>query len=230
MKKYARWLGAGVIGLAVGLVYSGGADALLKRFPAGFRLVDGTQLNTMVDALNGVPNVGGTGTIVSAQWIGLNATYTLTSTTAAQKLFNTPTNGTFTTAANTTYEYFCNFTVSSMSATSGNAGFDILGAGTATVGSATFNSLGVDQSTLATPAAQSGQFSASTGLATDIVVAATGTAMQASTWGLVRVTTAGTLIPSIKLTTAAAAVVGTNSYCRLWSLGNATATSSGPWN
>src|SRR5690606_25377551 len=54
-------------------------------------------------------------------WLMQRATYTLTSSTASQKIFNVTTNGAIYVEANTTYKFTCYLDLSSMSATSGNA-------------------------------------------------------------------------------------------------------------
>src|SRR5690606_10972430 len=62
----------------------------------------------------------------------LDADYTLTSQTAAQKLFNTTANGALTLTTGV-YRFESLLFLTSMSATSGNADLSILGAGTATL-------------------------------------------------------------------------------------------------
>ena len=69
---------------------------------------------------------------LAAAVVYLNAAYTLTSQTAAQKLFNASTNGALTLAIGT-YQFECFYSLSSMSATSGSFGF-ALGVGTAVIG------------------------------------------------------------------------------------------------
>jgi hypothetical protein len=116
-----------------------------------------------------------------------------------------------------------------MSATSGNALFDIKGAGTAvlaevmyqvsaaelainTVGAGTI--IGVNQG--ATPAA--------------MTTAGTGTVLQMIATGCFEVSTAGTIIPSITLATAVAtAVVAAGSYFRVRRVGAVNSVSAGPW-
>ena len=71
------------------------------------------------------------GVVHADQFILQQATYTLTSQTAAQKLFNAVSNGTVTLVAGT-YEFDCMFSLSSMSATSGSFGFALGGAATFT--------------------------------------------------------------------------------------------------
>lgn len=160
-------------------------------------------------------------------WVAPSADYTLTSTTATQKLFNTSTNG----------ELFLEqglwtldavLAMSSMSLTSGNGTFRVLGAGTATISAQSFittNSRDAALNSFAT-------VSSGAAFGTAIVAAtpATSTELLAQFWGIIRVTSSGTIIPSFSLTTAAAAVVKTGSYFSIKRL-SATATDQieGPW-
>lgn len=140
--------------------------------------------------------------------------YTLTSSTSLQKAFNPTTNGALTVAAGTTYFFECSLNLSSMSATSGNFGFSVLGAGTATLTSAAWHAIGLDATTQTTAAAIGGVFSASAGATGNIVTDGTGTAASVKITGTFTVNAGGTIIPSLQLTTAAAAVVGVNSWFR----------------
>lgn len=162
-------------------------------------------------------------------WIQQNADYTLTSSTASQKLFNASTNGTLTLPTGT-YRYEALFKISSMSATSGNAGFGILGAGNATISSALSQAVGIDAGATAGATAGTSNWTGNTSNA-NIVTAATALGMTVNIVGSFRISVAGTIIPSITLLTAAAAIVSTNTYfmCRRIS-GSATATTYGPWS
>lgn len=162
-------------------------------------------------------------------YVALTSTYTLTSTTSTQKLFNATTNGAVTVQASTLYYFECEFALTSMSATSGNCKFDILGGGTATVTSTAWTSYGVDNTTPTAVATASGLRSTTTISGSNIVAAATGTGMWARVSGTIRINAGGTLIPSVALTTAAAAVVSTDSWFKITPLGG-TATTGGPWN
>lgn len=175
---------------------------------------------------------------VDEQFACLNSPYTLTSTTAEQKLFNVPANGALTVEAGKTYEFECQFTVSSMSATSGNLKFSPAGTGaasaTATITNCTYSAMAND-ATLATPAAWQNSVIATTTAdpitsSTDIATASTATVCVVRAHGTIRINAAGTLIPSVALTTAAAAVVDINSYFRLWQKGSGTVTTVGNWS
>lgn len=162
-------------------------------------------------------------------WIQQNATYTLTSTTASQKLFNASTNGALTLPIGT-YQYEMLLYLSAMSATSGNGAFGILGAGTATIASALSHAVGTDG--LPAVAVQGGQ-SYWTGVTSPapILTAQTNTAIGITVRGTIRVSAAGTIIPSFSLTTAAAAVVNENSYFVTTRIStSATGVTFGPWS
>lgn len=153
------------------------------------------------------------------------ATYTLTSTSALQRLFNVDVGagaGAIPVSANTTYKFRCFFALSDMSSTSGNAGFDVLGAGTATVTNVNWQSVGRDGVVVSNV---NGLYSETAAQSGNIVSATNTTGMYVVIEGIIRINTAGTLIPSVNLTTAAAAVVGINSNFELTRIGNGSVTS-----
>lgn len=139
-------------------------------------------------------------------WMMLSSNYTLTSTTATQKLFNATANGALTLGAGV-WEYRCIISLTSMSATSGNLTFNFLGAGTATLGSNPLGYVtGQDGGTTAT-LAQSGAPFVAASTNTPAVAASTTTTFAAVVRGMFRITASGTVIPSVALQNAAAAVV-----------------------
>ena len=148
------------------------------------------------------------GTVPAEQVILLNTAYTLTSQTAAQKLFNASTNGAVTLPTGT-YQFECFYSLSSMSATSGSFGFALGGAGTFTEqwwsiaqkGTATLTTATATQATYNITAAN-----------TTIATASVNTVGYAWIRGIINVTVAGTVIPQVSLGVAAAAVVGVGSY------------------
>ena len=162
------------------------------------------------------------GVVLADQVMLQQATYTLTSQTAAQKLFSTA-NGAVTLVPGT-YEFECQFSLSSMSSSSGSFGFALGGAATKTE---YWWSL-ANKATLATAAA--GQVTYNTAANTAIATASTATVAYARVHGVVIVTVGGTLIPQVSLGVAAAAVVGIGSYFKIRALGGAAATSSGNWS
>jgi len=175
------------------------------------------------------PSSGGT----TEAFIARTNTKTMTSNTSLQALFSGvtgATNGALTVDASTTYFFEAQFSVTSMSATSGNFGFSIVGAGTATFTSAAWQAIGGDATTLATAAARGGAFVSAAGQTGNILTAATGTGAVAYIKGIFRINAGGTIIPSIQLTTAAAAVIGTNSWFKCYAVGSDTVNTSGSWS
>lgn len=170
---------------------------------------------------------GGSG--ATAVYGVLQANYTLTSATTAQKLFNWSTNGALSLAAGT-YRFSCSLLLTSMSATSGSAKFDLKGAGSAIFGKMSMQDFG-SRGTVAV-----GGTTATSGTASDVptsggvlATAATSAALRASIHGTFEITTAGTLIPSIALDVATAAVVNAGSYFECIYLGP-TAALGGSWS
>lgn len=160
----------------------------------------------------------------SPQLITLTTAYTLTSQTAAQKMFNSPTNGAVAVQASTAYLFDCFFSLTAMSATSGSFGFAL--GGTATLTAQAWWAQAV-KAALATATALLGSYN--TAAATTLATANTTTTGHCRIWGKVRVNAAGTLIPQVSLTQAAAAIVGVDSYFRIWPIGAASVQSVGNW-
>ena len=162
-------------------------------------------------------------------WIQQSATYTLTNTTASQKLFNASTNGALTLPIGT-YRYEALLYLSSMSGTSGNLSFGLLGAGTATIASSLSQAVGTDAVSGGAGAASSSYWTAATSN-NPVITAATSTSMMLNVRGVFRVSAAGTVIPSISLASAAAAIVQPNSYLVTTRISTSdTAVTYGPWS
>ena len=164
------------------------------------------------------------GVVPSEQVVVLSSSYTLTSTTAAQKLFNATSAGTLTLAAGT-YQFECMFSLSSMSVTSGTFGFAL--GGTATI-SATWRSDAAMAATQATPATVQTTFNASSANTT-LTSASTSGGGYAIIKGILRVTVAGTVIPQVSLGVAAASVVASGSMFKVSPLGSSSMTNVGNW-
>lgn len=167
------------------------------------------------------------GVMHAEQFISLTGTYTLTSQTAAQKLFNSTTNGAITVKAATTYYFECFYSLSSMSATSGSFGFAI--GGNATLTSINWTSQAIKATTLTTAATLQTTYN-TTAANTSIATAGTTTSGYAKITGIIRVNAGGTIIPQVSLGVAAAAIVGANSYFRIIPIGTNTVTSVGNWS
>ncbi len=164
------------------------------------------------------------GVIPSVQFALLTAAYTLTSQTAAQKLLNATANGALTLAVGT-YEFECEFSLSGMSASSGSFGFALGGTAVLTQ---MWTADAVKTAPVATPAATSSTFNTAANAA--LVAANLLTAGYASLRGILRVTTAGTVIPQVSLGVAAPAIVGANSYFKVSPLGSNAVASVGNWS
>lgn len=172
---------------------------------------------------------GNRGYVPVRHFIRQYSSRTLTSTASEQQLFNGTTNGRLTLETGV-YLFRCQFYLSGMSGTSGNAAFDILGAGSATVGTALFHTVGVDGNSN-TAATQTGSTSTNAQSPASAVTAGTGTAMGAHITGTFEVTAGGTIQPAVTLVTAAAATLAAGSYfmCERMA-GSTSATSLGQWD
>jgi len=154
----------------------------------------------------------------------MSGTKTLVSQTAAQAILNGTTNGAVTLPIGT-YEFDCFFSLTALSATSGAFGFALGGTATFTQAWWAIADKPTALATAATP-----QMTFDTAANTLIASAATGTVGYAQITGIIRVTVAGTVIPQVSQTTAAAAVVGANSFARFRPVGSATVQSVGNWS
>lgn len=161
-------------------------------------------------------------------WLMQTANYTMTSSVAEQKLFNEAANGTLTLPAGV-YRFECQLFMSGMSATSGNMGFDPIGAGTAVADRFGYDTRGTDANNI-NVATVSGSGSKTQQSVASIVTAAVATTMRARISGLFRISTGGTIIPSGTLVTASAAVVEAGSWFTIEEIGESTETTFGPWS
>lgn len=176
-------------------------------------------------ALYATPTASQRGVIMAEQIILLQAAYTLTSQTAAQKLFNTPANGQVTLTAGT-YEFECAYSLSAMSATSGSFGFALGGTATFTQ----FYSTNAYKNTIISNAGGSPCTTYNIAANTNISGLNTSTSGIANISGIINVSASGTVIPQVSLSVAAAAVVGIGAYFRIRPIGNTTVTSVGNWS
>lgn len=171
--------------------------------------------------------------VVSEHFAIRIGTKTMTSNTSLQSIFaggtSGLTNGTLTLPGQTTYFFECSLNLSSMSATSGNLGFSIVGAGTATFNSAAWHAIGLDATTQTTAAALGGIWSSANAQTGNIVTAATGTACSVLVKGIFSINAGGTIIPSIQLTTASAAVIGVNTWFKCYPVGVGDVSTIGNW-
>jgi len=158
-------------------------------------------------------------------FMSLNSNYTLTSQTTLQKAFNVGASSGGAFSAGTRLYYFEGFlSLSGLSASSGNVSFGFLG--TATIASLRYTSTGAKAST--PTAALQGNATATASYAVTSSTTAVTAIIKVS--GLIRVTSAGTIIPSVGMSVASAATVETNSYFLFEDLGSGTATASADIN
>jgi len=172
---------------------------------------------------------------VTEHFVARTGTKTMTSNTSLQSIFGGGTggltNGALTVDASTSYYFECLVSVTSMSATSGNFGFSLSGGGTATFTSAGFLTTGVDSSSPLTTSSNGGGAYVGTNASTSNVLPSTiGNAAAALIKGIFRINGGGTIIPSIQLTTAAAAVIGADSWFKCNPIGTNTVVSVGNWS
>tara|TARA_R110000868_G_scaffold344789_2_gene605871 strand:- start:824 stop:1618 length:795 start_codon:yes stop_codon:yes gene_type:complete len=175
-------------------------------------------------------DAGNRGVVPVRHFIRSDSTRTLANSGAAQKLWDSPTNGTLTLETGY-YRFEGQFLVDTMSGTSGNLLLDILGAGGATTGSWLWHAIGIDSTTPATATTQTGSFAVTSASGASVVTAAGGTAVAVSFWGSFEVTVAGTIIPSVTLVTAVGtAVLNVGSHFEIWRDGSTSVASIGQWS
>lgn len=196
---------------------------LMTTAEAGAIEMDSNCLYATTDA-------GNRGYVEVNHFIRANATRTFTSNTTQQAIFNDPTNGTLTLETGT-YIFEGLIAMTSMSATSGNGKFSLIGAGTAVLGDILWLATGQDAAAEGNGAAIGGSWHVkATETGTNVATATTGTAICFMVKGTFKVTTGGTLIPSFAQTTAAAAVVSIGSYFKCNRVGDTSVVSVGQWS
>jgi hypothetical protein len=162
-------------------------------------------------------------------WIRLASDYTLTNTTSAQKYFNTTSNGAVTLPVGT-YEFEWLVMLDQMSTTSGNAEFNILGAGTATVELVGMSTSGKESSNPENIATLSGQASRTVLTDEPSVTAATTDAMHLFLIGIFKISAEGTMIPSVRLTTGVSSCLAkSGSYFKVKKIGESGVNYTGAW-
>lgn len=161
------------------------------------------------------------------QFITLTSNFTTPGgTTALQKIFNAPTNGTVTLAANTTYFFELSFSVSGLSATSGN--FAVGFGGTATLTSIAYMMLGT-KNVITGNNANINFYNVA---AASNVAASNNTATAGNVFctGKITVTTGGTFIPQFSSSVAIASIIAAGAFFRIWPAGSNTIQSIGNWS
>ena len=188
--------------------------------------LDGTEL-MLTQTSGGTQNKPTVAQVLGGHGLRTTASYTLANTVAAQKMFNTTTNGAITLTAGL-YEFVWQFQVVSMSATSGNATLSVVGAGTSSASNSFVHIWGIDVTgTAGTQTGSSfGNTATSISISSGSITGTTGTQFQGTITGVADFT-AGTIIPDIALATAigtASVIKGSN--FRIRPIG---ATGAGAW-
>lgn len=191
---------------------------------------DAGSIEMDTDAIYMTHDAGNRGAVSICHYIRAAASRTLTSSTTEQKLFDSPTNGRITLEVGLYFFEGIIYITGMNTGTSGNAAFDLVGAGTAVTADWLWHAVGIDSSTPTNAATQTGSFGITQQSVASIVTAATGSALATELRGTFEVTTAGTLIPSVTLVTAAAATVAAGSYVMLRRMGNTNYTNVGQWD
>lgn len=176
----------------------------------------------------GTTDAGNRGYIPVRHFIRADSTRTFTSNTSSQAIFTSPTNGRLTLETGC-YLFEGVLNIGSMSATSGNLLFNLLGGGTATTAAVLYHVVGVDGAT-GTAGTQTGSTAVGNSTPASAVTAGTGTACTLYVRGSFEISAAGTIIPSITMVTAAASVLAIGSYLMFERIGSTSVVSVGQWD
>lgn len=208
-----------------------GASLASINIPAGTVPTTPNDGDIFADAncLYGCTDAGNPGVIPITHIIRADSTVTQANDANAHAIFTTPTNGRLTLETGT-YYFEGMMSWSSMSATSGNIGVDILGAGTASTGGWLWRIWGQDAASGTIGGVSGIWANTSTGAAVGSVTAATAVVCNLAFSGTVEVTGAGTMIPTQTLANAAAAVLAIGSYIMFKRMGSTSMTSVGQWD
>lgn len=164
----------------------------------------------------------------STVWLMLTADYTLTNTGSAQKAFDTTANGRLTLPTGV-YEYEAFLYLTGMSGTSGNLTWSPVGSGTATTDRWAHQSYGLDNNSPLGAGNRTGTSSVTSSIS-PVISNNTGTGMVATVRGVFRISAGGTLIPSVTLATAIAAVMKAGSYLVIKRIGDSGENYVGAWD
>lgn len=174
-------------------------------------------------------DAGNRGVVAVRHFIRADATRTLPNDANENAIFNVPSNGRLTLETGC-YLFEILLRITAMSATSGNALIDILGAGTAVCAAWLWETNAIDNTNPENIGASSSAWRITQDTPAAVATAATGTAMGFSGRGTFEVTTPGTLIPSIDLANAAAAVVAIGSFFSCERIGATNIAAAGQWD
>lgn len=151
------------------------------------------------------------GVIPAEQLVILASPYTLSGTSALQKIFNVATNGAVTLEEGT-YEFECCFALTSLSAGTGSISFAFGGGASI---SYSFTAIASKQTTLTTPTVS--LMTMVYGTSNNAITVSNGNATcTAFVKGVVRVVTGGTLIPQLAMSSPSNAIVRPDSFFRIY--------------
>lgn len=177
------------------------------------------------------PNAPNRAVNVTEHHISQTADYPLTDSNAAQKAFNSSTNGAITLPASTSYEFVAVYFISNVGTTSHT--WSVLFGGTATFTSIDYlATVSASDAGNALTAASHFQALAATAL---VITPASTSATQyviVVLRGIMRVNGAGTVIPQVKLSaaTSGASKMLRNSHFRCWPIGTNSVATVGNWS
>lgn len=200
------------------------AGTLMTTPQAGTMEMDATNLYFCTDS-------GNRGYVPVKHFIRADASRTLSSSTARQALFNSPANGRVTLEVGT-YRFEGLAYLSGLSSASGNVILGILGSGTATCANWILRVVGIDALTPGTGATQTGAWTLTAATTASALTAGTGTVAAMDINGTVKVTGAGTVIPSVTLVSPSSntPTLAAGSYLSIERMGSTTLASVGQWD
>ena len=184
------------------------------------------------DCFYACTDAGNRGVVPVRHFIRADSDNNLSNSAAEQKIFSSPTNGRITLETGC-YLFKGVIRVKSMEAlASSNLAFDLVGAGTATCAAWLVHCVGADTNGVGSAATTvSGTWAVTQQTAVASLVSG---AANPDCWfrisGTFEVTGAGTMIPSVTLASAAAAVVQAGSYLTLERIGSTSVVSIGQWD
>jgi hypothetical protein len=217
------------------ILSSGVASSAPLVMPVGTLLTNPTEgaIENDGNCFYVTPRTSNRHVVTAEQFITVNAPYTMTTVaTAAQKLFNGTTNGALNVSPNRTYLYEANFSLTGMQTTIHTVGFGFGGTASVTrnrytamakqAAGTTAGACNIMMSTLIAP---------TTTAAGALAPGSTLTTIVAMVHGKIVIDTSGTLIPQvIQSVGTVAAVVGADSYFRIWPIGSTAVASVGDWS
>jgi len=153
----------------------------------------------------------------------VSTNHSLSSSSALQKLFNSPGNGSYALNTGKKYKFSCNFALSGLSSTSGDFSFGFLGDAAITL---RYDAISIKSASLG----QAEFVSSTVKTATSLVTANINTSGKSRITGIINCNTGGTLIPAVALGVANAANVEANSYFEIEEIGDASSTFNGAWS